>query len=194
MKKPRVSVIKNNIEKQTALPSVQNDCDVGQWVDKAMAEKGHKIDPNGTVDMPEYKMDNKSRKKGSKANHTVGSMTIGGIIDTPNWEDTGYFPKVQNQNQITWDPVFREISDVTILDMDIPDIQKNLREAYEDLRRQIIAGNRNGTITSANGWAVLDNSVHPNSYRYRITDAAMKKIKTISATWKSLKRNFEFED
>jgi hypothetical protein len=192
MKQPRVSVIKDNIEKQTPLPSYKNDCDIGQWVDKTMMEKGHTIDSKGRVDMPEYNIDNKTRKKGSKANHTVGSMTISDIINTTNWEDTGYFPKVQNQNQVLWDPVFKEVVDVKIVDMAIPDIQDQLKAAYEDLRAQVVAGNRSKTITSSNGWAVLDGSGHHNSYRYRITNTAMKKIHTISGARDSIKRNFEF--
>jgi hypothetical protein len=194
MKKPRVSVIKDNITKQTALPKVKHDCDVGQWVDQVMMEKGHTIDNRGIVDMPEYGIDNKTRKKGSKANHTVGSMTIPAITNTPDWEDTGYFPKAQNQNQVTWDPVFQEISEVKILDMALPEIQSKLKEAYEDLRTQVIEGVRTKTITSSNGWAVFDGYCHDNSYRYRITDKAMKQIKTISAARDALKRNFEFEE
>jgi hypothetical protein len=186
MKQPRVSVIKDNIEKLTPLPEVRNDCDVGQWVDAEMMRKGHAIDPVGRVDMPEFNVDNKSRKKGSNANHTVGSMTIPNIINTPNWEATGYFPKVQNQNQITWDPVFKEVCDVRLVDMALPDIQSQLKDAYKDLRQQVIDGDRSTTITSSNGWAVFDGSGHHNSYRYRITNTAMKKILTLSAMRDSL--------
>lgn len=192
MKKARVSVIKNNIKKLAPLPKLKNDCDAGQWVDAEMMRKGHIIDPTGRVDMPEYNVDNKSRKKGSTANHTVGSMTISAISNTPLWEDTGYFPKVQNQNQITWDPDFREVCDVRLVDMAMPEIQGPLKDAYEDLRQQVVAGVRTKTITASNGWAVLDGSGHHNSYRFRITNTAMKKILTLSAMRDSLK-NFDFE-
>lgn len=192
MKQARVSVIKDNIEKLAPLPEVRNDCDVGQWVDAEMMRKGHTIDPKGRVDMPEYNIDNKTRKKGSNANHTVGSMTIPDIIATPAWEETGFYPKVQNQNQVTWDPIFREVADVKIVDMALPEIQSKLRDAYEDLRRQLVAGVRTKTITSSNGWAVFDGFNHPNSYRYRITNTAMKQILTISAMRDSLKL-FDFE-
>ena len=192
MKKARVSVIKDNIEKLAPLPKLKNDCDAGHWVDAEMMRKGHTIDPKGRVDMPEYNIDNKTRKKGSNANHTVGSMTIPDIIATPAWEETGFYPKVQNQNQVTWDPIFREVADVKIVDMALPEIQSKLRDAYEDLRRQLVAGVRTKTITSSNGWAVFDGFNHPNSYRYRITNTAMKQILTISAMRDSLKL-FDFE-
>jgi len=192
MKQARVSVIKDNIKKSTPIPEIRNDCDIGQWVDAEMMRKGHTIDPKGRVDLPEYNIDNKTRKKGSKADHTVGSMTIPDIIDTPNFEDSGFYPKVQNQNQITWDPIFKEVVDVKIVDMAIPDIQNRLKAAYENLRAQVIEGNRAKTITSSCGWARLDGYNHNNSYRYRITDTAMKQILTISAMRDSLKL-FNFE-
>ena len=192
MKKARVSVIKNNIEEGTKIPNVKNDCEIGQWADDMMAEKGHVIDKNGIVDIPEYGIDNKTRKKGSKANHTVGSMTIQAIETTPRWEDTHYYKKSQNQNQIEWDSDFLEISDVTVLDMDIDLIQEKLKEGYEDARKQLIAKNRSKEIKSKNGWVVFDGYGHPNSYRMRITDKAMKKIKAISGARDTFKKHFEY--
>lgn len=133
MKRARVSIIKDNMKPQTTVPNFEHDCEVGQWVDQQMAIKGHMIDHSGLVDMPEYGIDNKTRKKGSNSPHTIGSMTIDDIIDTPDWTRTRYYHKVQNQNQITWDPDFLEISKVDIVDMDIDDIQKRLEIAYNNL-------------------------------------------------------------
>lgn len=190
MKKSRVSVIKDNIEKGTKIPNVKYDCEIGQWADSEMSNKGHVIDKNGIVDIPEYGIDNKTRKRGSKANHTVGSMTIPAIKNTPLWEDTHYYKKSQNQNQIEWDSDFLEISDVTVLDMDIDLIQEKLKEGYEDVRKQLIAGNYSKEIKSKNGWIVLDGYGHHNSYRMRITNNAMKKIKAISGVRDTFKRHF----
>jgi hypothetical protein len=193
MKKARVIIIKDNITQGTSIPSFTNDCEVGQWVDNLMTKKGHVIDSTGLVDMPEYGIDNKSRKKGSKAHHTVGSMTIPAIIDTEKWEDTRFFAKTQNQNQITWDPVFQEVSNVKLVDMALPEIQIPLSKAYENLREKLIKGDRSKTIKSDCGWAVLDGYGHENSYRFRITNFAMKQILTISATRDSFSRNFDIK-
>jgi hypothetical protein len=182
MKNPRVSVIKNNIEEGSRVPNFTHDCEMGQYMDYQMYKNGHKIDPNGLVDMPEYNADNKTRKKGSVANHTVGSMTISDIIDAAEWEDTRYYHKVQNQNQIEWDPDFMEVSKVKLLDMDIDVIQEKLEEGYKDAREQLVAGNRTKEIKSKNGWVVLDGYGHSNSYRMRITNKAMKKIQAISGS------------
>ena len=191
MKNPRVSVIKNNIEEGSRIPTPTQDCDIGHWADQEMAKKGHKIDPNGLVDMPEYNADNKTRKKGSKANHTVGSMTIADILKTPNWKDTRYSCKTQNQNQIVWDPDFMKVSSVNLLDMDIDLIQEKLEEGYTEVRDQLLAGDRSKEIKSANGWVVLDGYGHSKSYRMRIPNTAMKKIHNISGSRDTFIKHFE---
>lgn len=76
MKKPRVKTIKDNIQPGTPIPIAKNDCETGQYVDQLMSNKGHVVDKNGIVDLPELDVDNKSRKWGSKANHTVGSLSL----------------------------------------------------------------------------------------------------------------------
>jgi hypothetical protein len=195
MKKPRVSIIKDNIEKGIQVPNFDNDCSVGQWIDQEMAKKGHTIDHTGLVDLPEFKVDNKTRKKGSKAPHTVGSMTISDIIKTKKWEDTRFYHKTQNQNQVEWDPDFLEITGVKIVDMDIDLIQENLAEGYEDVRAQLEAQVKAGTFTkgikSKNGWVILDGWGHSNSRRMRIPHKVMEKIKSISRIRDSIKQNFD---
>ena len=196
MKSARVSVIKENIEKGTPIPDAKNDAFIGKWVDQEMKNKGHTIDEHGIVDMPEYGIDNKTRKRGSNASHTIGSMTDNNIIKSPVWEDTNFYAKSKNQNQVMWDPDFMEISNVKIVDMDIDLIQKNLREAYEDLRKQVIAEKKNDirskTLKSKNGWAVFDGYCRGTSYRMRITNAAMKQIHNISGSRDSFMRNYSY--
>ena len=190
-KRARVSVIKDNIKKGDLIPQSEKDCDVGQWVDAQMAQKGHTVDQNGIVDLPEFGIDNKTRKFGSKAHHTVGSMTINDIINTQSWYDTRYYKKALNQNQVQWSDIYKEVVDVTILDMDMPEIQQPLQEAYEDLRKRVVAGDRSKNIISGCGWAVFDGYNHSNSYRFRITDKAMNKIKNMSRSRDTRKRLFE---
>jgi hypothetical protein len=190
MKLARVCTIKNNIELGSRIPNVKNDATVGQWADQELSNKGHKTDKNGVVDLPEYGIDNKTRKKGSKANHTIGSWLIKYILNTPNWKDTPFYQKSRNQNQIEWDPDFMEVSKVKIVDMDIDAIQEKLEEGYNDVRNQLINGNRKKEIKSQNGWVVLDGYNDDKSYRMRITDKAMKKIHNISGSRDSFNKNF----
>jgi hypothetical protein len=191
MKVSRVSIIKDNIVVGTKIPAITNDAQVGQWADGVLESKGHSIDKNGLIDMPDYGIDNKTRKKGSNAHHTVGSMTIRNIAGTKNWTETRYYAKSQNQNQITYDADFLEVSKVKIIDMAIDLIQENLKDGYEDCRNQLVSGCRNKEIKSSNGWVVLDGYGHSNSYRMRITNKAMKKIHNISGSRDTMKTLFE---
>ena len=190
-KSPRVKIIKNNIQKGESVPFADNDCTVGQWVDLELSERGHEVDKTGEVDLPEYKVDNKTRKKGSTASYTVGSMTISDIKETENWKDTRFYKKTLNQNQIEWDEYFQEVTDVTILDMDLPEIQIPLGKAYDSLRQQVLAGNTSKNIKSDCGWAVFDGYGHENSYRLRIPRKIMDKIKNLSNSRDTRKRFFE---
>lgn len=190
MKAARVKTIKDNIEQGTPIPGFKNDCDIGQWVDDVLARKGIRIDKTGVVDIPDFKIDNKTRKKDSKAHHTVGSITENAILNTEHFKDTRLFHKLQNQNQITYDTDFMEVSSVEILDMDIDLIQEKLSEGYTQCRNQMLNGCANKEIKSENGWVVLDGYGHPNSRRMRIPNKAMKQIKNISRARDSFKKLF----
>jgi len=192
-KNARVKVIKNNILKGEIVPNFKQDNEIGQWVDQKLSERGHTVDQSGIVDLPEYGIDNKTRKQGSKAHHTVGSMTIQNIIDTVNWVDTRYYKKSLNQNQIIWSEDFQEVVEVSVLDMDLPEIQTRLNDAYNNLRQKIANNVRTKNIVSDCGWAVLDGYNHPGSYRFRITNSAMTKIKNLSKSRDVRKRLFEEE-
>jgi hypothetical protein len=191
MKNSRVSVIKNNIEVGDKIPEFKHDCETGQWIDQSMIKKGHVLDKNGVVDLPEFKVDNKSRRKNSNAYHTVGSMLNSEIVATPEFKDTRFYHKVQNQNQVTYDPTFMEVTDVKLVDFDIDVTQQNLADGYVDCRAQMLEGCPNKEIKSKNGWVVFDRYGHPNSTRMRITNTAMKKIRSLAATRDQRNRNFE---
>ncbi len=192
MKPARVSIIKNNINVGDKVPMSDNDCDVGMWIDQTLLDKGHKIDRNGIVDLPEYQIDNKCREQYSKAHYTQGSMTMSAIKNTPNWYDTSFHKKTLNQNQITWNSDFQEVVDVRILDMNLPEIQEPLRIAYENLREKMLGNDvRIKNITSDCGWAVFDGYNHEGSYRFRITNTAMKKIKNLSKSRDTRQKLFE---
>jgi hypothetical protein len=191
MKSARVKIIKDNIEIGTKVPAATNDAVIGQFIDSLMMSKGHVIDKFGHIDMPEYGSDNKVRKLGSKANHTIGSNTINKIINTPDWRDSSFYRKSLNPNQITYDSNFNEVIDAKLIDMEIDLIQNNLEEGYLDCREQLIAGCRAKEIKSKNGWVVLDGYNHHNSYRMRITNKAMKKIHNISGSRDTFQKHFE---
>ena len=191
LKSARVKEIKNNIQKGDLVPFFDKDCDTGQWVDQVLTSRGHAVDLFGVVDLPQYGIDNKTHKKGSTAYYTIGSMTIDAIVKTSDWTKTRYYKKSLNQNQIEWDADFQEVTNVTILDMDLAEIQEPLKAAYDNLRSKVVGGDRRKHISSDCGWAVFDGYSHSNSYRFRITVKAMNKIKNMSKSRDTRKRLFD---
>jgi len=190
MKSARVKIIKDNIVVGSSIPKFTQDHEAGQWVDQEMRSKGHVVDITGAVDMPEYGIDNKSRNVQSKAAWTIGSMTIENIIATPVWEDTRFYKKCKNQNQVKYNTDFMEIVDVSVIDMDIDLIQQNLKKDYNDLRQRVVEGDRSKEIRGS--WMIFDGYGHCDSYRMRITNRAMKMIKNISGTRDTVNKFLEF--
>lgn len=194
-KSARVKIIKNNIQQGDKIPFFDKNGDIGKFVDYMMTEKGHTVDRNGIVDLPEFGIDNKTKEFTSKAAYTQGSMTVDDILATPEWQNTRFYKKTLNQNQITWHKDFQEVTDVTILDMDLPEIQCQLAAAYTDLRNQLIKNKKDGikvkNLTSQCGWAVFDGYGHDNSYRFRIPYKIMQKIKTLSKSRDTRSKFFE---
>ena len=191
MKKSRVSVIKDNIKPGDKIPNARNDAIVGQCIDEMMAAKGYIVDKSGVVDLIEFNIDNKSRKNSSKAHHTVGSMVIDAYLETAEFENTRLYKKLQNQNQITYDTNFNEVTKIRIVDMDIDVTQQALKEIYNNLRQKLIEGNRSKSIYSDCKRGLLDGYGHNNSYRFRLTDKFMKKIQDIAGSRDTFTNLFE---
>jgi len=193
MKKPRVSVIKDNIKEGDSIPQAHNDGVVGKWIDNVMESKGHTVDKTGVMDLPEYGIDNKSRKKGSKTPHSIGSQTIEKWEAIENFEDTDIYKKVQNQNQITYSTSFNVITDVRIIDFDIDIIQEALKDIYKNIRQKIVEGDRRKCIYSDCKRATAECYTHENSYKLRLTDKFMTQIKNLAGSRDTFTSLFEFK-
>ena len=193
MKQARVSVLKHNINVGDKIPNAINDAIVGQWVDHTLSQNYY-IDKSGVLDMPNEKIDNKSRKKGSRTHHTIGSQTIQKWERNKNFKDTDIFKKVQNQNQITYDSNFDEVTKVQVVDMDITIIQDALSSIYENLRKKIVEeGNRDKSIYSDCKRGIAECYTHKNSYKFRLTDKYMKQIQHIAGTRDTFTSLFEIK-
>jgi hypothetical protein len=184
-------------------PSSIQDGLNGKILEKAMIEKGFKLDSTGTVDLPQGGIEVKTRRASTKSNHTVGTMTCDAIINT-SWEDTPFKKKLQKQYRVT----IREGNPFTgkvvatgeTVDLSHPEIQHYFEQAYEECRRQltkqivttgeIIPGQ---TITGGQ-FGVLENKPGKTrkgkSFAWRIPDSGMKKVLGIS---NSIKRGFTFD-
>ena len=180
MKQPRVSILKYNVKVGDRIPNASNDATVGQWIDHTLTVNGYNVDKFGVVDIPDLNIDNKSRKKGSKTHHSIGSQTIKKWLDYANFKDTDICKKLQNQNQVIYDSNFGVITSVRLVDMDIDVTQDTLEIIYNDLRKKLVNGDRSKSIYSDCKRGVAECYTHSNSYKFRLTDKYMKQVQNIA--------------
>jgi hypothetical protein len=162
------------------------DGSMGIAIEKAMEEQGFKIS-KGTIDIEEYQLEIKTRKKSSSSPHTVGTMTLKDIIDTP-WDQTPFKQKLQNQFRVTIDDEIGRVCDQRVVHLsDDPDIQKELEKSYENART-ILTERYNatgqipkGTIKNSDDIGLLEHR-SGSQYAYRITDSGMKRFINMANT------------
>jgi hypothetical protein len=184
-------------------PSSIQDGLNGKILEKAMIEKGFKLDSTGTVDLPQGGVEVKTRSASTKSNHTIGTMTCDAIINT-SWDDTPFKKKLQKQYRVT----IREGNPFTgkvvatgeTVDLSHPEIQRHFEQAYEECRskltREVVTtgGFKPKQTISGGQFGVLEHkpgsSGKGKSFAWRIPDSGMKKVLGIS---NSIKRGFTFD-
>lgn len=88
------------------------------------------------TDIPKYNLEIKTRKEGSSAAHTVGSITVEELMCTP-YAETHLREKMLRQWRIMYNDETNVITSSEIVDFDILFVQKWLEEAYESHRRYL---------------------------------------------------------
>jgi len=168
-------------------PDQVNDGTNGKILEQEMMRQGFPIDQNGTIDLPGIEV--KSRKASTDAMHTVGTMTYDDIVATP-WDQTPFKKKLQTQYRVTINKDEFE-GDVSatgkVVDFSNPEIQKELEDAYEKCRAELIAQGQiyvGQTITAGGQYGKLEHKPGPNgtgkSYALRIPNSGMKKMLTMA--------------
>ena len=168
-------------------PDQVNDGRNGKILEQEMIRQGYPIDQNGTIDLPGIEV--KSRKSSTDAMHTVGTMTYDDIVATP-WDQTSFKKKLQTQYRVTINKDEFE-GDVSatgkVVDFSNPEIQKELEDAYEKCRAELIAQGQiyvGQTITAGGQYGKLEHKPGPNgtgkSYALRIPNSGMKKLLTMA--------------
>lgn len=168
-------------------PDQVNDGRNGKILEQEMMRQGYPIDQNGTIDLPGIEV--KSRKASTDAMHTVGTMTYDDILVTP-WDQTPFKKKLQTQYRVTINKDEFE-GDVSatgkVVDFSNPEIQKELEDAYEKCRAELIAQGQiyvGQTITAGGQYGKLEHKPGPNgtgkSYALRIPNSGMKKMLTMA--------------
>jgi hypothetical protein len=168
-------------------PDQVNDGRNGKILEQEMMRQGYPIDQNGTIDLPGIEV--KSRKSSTDAMHTVGTMTYDDILVTP-WDQTPFKKKLQTQYRVT---INKEectggvSATGKVVDLSDPEIQKELEDAYEKCRAELIAQGQiyiGQTITAGGQYGKLEHKPGPNgtgkSYALRIPNSGMKKLLTIA--------------
>lgn len=168
-------------------PDKVNDGRNGKILEQEMMRQGYPIDQNGTIDLPGIEV--KSRKSSTDAMHTVGTMTYDDILVTP-WDQTPFKKKLQTQYRVT---INKEectggvSATGKVVDFSDPEIQKELEDAYEKCRAELIAQGQiyiGQTITAGGQYGKLEHKPGPNgtgkSYALRIPNSGMKKLLTIA--------------
>jgi hypothetical protein len=168
-------------------PDKVNDGRNGKILEQEMMRQGYPIDQNGTIDLPGIEV--KSRKASTDAMHTVGTMTYDDILVTP-WDQTPFKKKLQTQYRVTInkEELTNDISATgKVVDLSHPEIQKELEDAYEKCRAELIAQGqifKGQTITAGGQYGKLEHkpgdSGTGKSYALRIPNSGMKKLLTIA--------------
>lgn len=188
----RIKVKKLNTGSENLILPEQSKYDsgnVGKWYEEQLASKGFQMNSGQGVDIPGLNLENKTRKRSSKAAHTTGTMTYDNIINTP-YEQSSISKKLQQQNRMEYDNTFNVVTNESIYDFGDIAIQQKLKEAYEH-GREILrehGGPSPGTIRC--GEFGMFEWKSGNTYAHRITDSGMKKMKAMAKS--SANPLFEF--
>jgi hypothetical protein len=189
----RVTKIKNGIEPGTVIPERQQNGNVGRWAEAVMEINGHNIEHGAGCDMPEYGVEMKTRKIESNSPHTVGTMRFGDIISKP-YDQSLIFEKFQRQYRVHYSDEGQVVLSSEVYDLTEEFIQSKIREAYEEGRKKIAQNELDGfhpPYVKGTEWGHFEVAESYSSYRFRIPNAAMKKIETAVKNAKTFKNLFE---
>lgn len=180
----------NRIPAGTLLPKKRNDGYHGRFIEDEYEKAGNIIDRVGPVDIPQENTEIKSHSIYSNSAYSQGSITIDNI-KTLTWSETDIYKKVQKQEVVLTDPIFRIIKEAIAVDMTDSEIQEKFEQDYNYIAKQVIQGNSSKDIYGPNKYLVGDCWGHENSVRIRIPAKSMQKIINISRTATSRNQLFE---
>jgi hypothetical protein len=178
----RIKVKKLNTGSETlTLPTqcVGNEGNVGKFYENHLANRGFYMNTGQGVDIPDLNIENKTRNRASKASHTIGTMTYDNIINTP-YEQSTICQKLQQQNRVEYDNTFNVVTDESVYDFRDSEIQKRLKDSYENARSILRNQGASGPGTIVGGQYGVFEWKSGNTYAYRIPDSGMKKMKVMA--------------
>ena len=176
---------------------------IGLQVEIMMAEHGYMMNPGQGADLPDLKVEVKTRDVESDSAYTIGTMSVENIIKY-SWPECSLKSKTHtvymvehiktpvdygNTEEMRAIGCFEEtkpivdntvvVTDAYLLDLSYKDCQSLLEIAYEKARQKIIQGDRSRYIKGSD-YGQLELQVNGN-YQFRISNAAMKSFKILSS-------------
>jgi hypothetical protein len=148
----------------------------GRTAEQKLQDRGYKLSNGAGVDMPTERVEVKTRAKEATSPHTIATARAKVYINT-DYENSLVFEKTQQQYRIkTQNGIVVENK---IYDFSNPYVQDELKDAYNKCRKKLANGNRDNTIYGSR-WGYLEKKKHTKeSYSFRISNGAMKKIEAI---------------
>lgn len=164
---------------------------IGMQIHDLIAQQGHNMNASDGCDMPDLKVEVKSRKISSKSAHTIGTVSIDTILNC-EYEDTVIYEKSQYIYKVTHVPHTLNtniVHDARVWDFSIPECQDKFKQAYDIMRQKVQSGCRDKRITG-NRYGNLERQPS-GSYQFRVSDSGMKDLEAISLQKKAYQALFE---
>ena len=191
-----VTKLNNAIKVGERIPMTQKDGNIGRYIERKMVRNGFTLNTGKGIDLKGLHLEIKTRLVDSTSGHTVAAMLPVDIVNT-EWENSNIYDKVQRQYRVEykddspvgeWDTC-SIVTEAKVYDFTHPFIQEKLKKDYNFCRAQIVDNGFEPQYISGD-WSYLE--MQPNGYyQFRITPAAMKKMKTYSNQAKQTNLFFE---
>lgn len=186
MTRTKISAFKKTLEgMEMPVTQRRSNGDVGNYVEEQLKKQGIPID-SGTAgaDVAAFDLEIKTRKRGSNAPITVGSMSLDRILRT-DYNNSTIKEKLQTVRSIEYDEnsIFHEpgtsvVKEDTVIDLTDPEIQKILEFQYEYGRLEVMDKFDWPVHTTAGWWEKKDNT----TWAFRIPFSNWKNFKKHSQT------------
>jgi hypothetical protein len=174
--KAKLTSIKEDL---VGLPVCGSAHNIGRQVERIFNRLGFKLQNGAGPDIYIFGVEVKTRTEGAVSPETVGTMHEDDIIATP-WEDTHIFQKIQSQIRVYHNK--EKITRCELFDFSDSFIQKNLRDAYEKGRHQLIENYMLcGPYIPGNKWAYFEHCLdNDGRYQFRVRNNMYSKMERMS--------------
>ena len=169
---------------------------VANAIEDAINDTGYNVDKLGTIDLPDHKVEVKSRSTNATSPQTIGSMSVNNIINTP-YNSSSIKEKFQQQLRVKHNQTYCVVTKAKVYDFSDPVIQQKIEQAYE-YGRSVMTNTSlddlpdyispNGHI----GYFERTNKKHKTVYSFRLSNSTMKKLESIASSSKVFRQFFEF--